>query len=79
MVKIKYLFWYCNEKGNNRPPYFEYEPFNYLSTARNKASHGYFRPSTPDEKIRYENMKDNSSVYFMEFYSILNDLRVALK
>ena len=79
MVKIKYMFWYCNEKDKNRPPYLEYEPFSYLSTARNKASHGYFRPSTPDEKIRHENMMNNPSIYFMEFYSILNDLRVALR
>lgn len=78
MVKIKYLFWVCNQKKENKSPFLKYDPFNYLATARNKASHGYFKASTSDEQIRYENMKNNSAIYFMEFYSILNDLRVTL-
>lgn len=79
MVKIKYLFWYCKHKAKVESLFLRYAPFTYLTTARNKASHGYFSTSTADEQKRYQDMLDNPAVYFIEFYSILNDLRGCLR
>lgn len=79
MVKIKYLFWYYLQKPESKTPYLKFEPFNYLTTARNKSSHGYFQASTPEEQTRHDDMESNPSVYFIEFYAILNELRVAIK
>ena len=79
MVKIKYLFWYCKNKAKGESPFLRYTPFSYLTTARNKASHGYFASSSSDEEKRYQDMLNNPAIYFVEFYSILNELRDCLK